>query len=193
MYKAQGDWNELAGNDDSNADLSLTLSITIQKGEDELLLRVLEMFWLAGYVFDSSVSAAEDDQRPSILQMNIEWLTVSKISVIEQLASPIKALVPVLQETHCTTADKLAIPIFSLAGSVLSRKHGLATFVHERLESSQIDQPPEQSETEWLCVDIAGYKIINICKLLPSRLTPITVLTFRHPRLYAGDSNAYIG
>jgi len=37
------------------------------------------------------------------------------------------------QETHCATAYKLAIPNFLLVGSVLSRKHGLATFVHEQL------------------------------------------------------------
>ena len=67
------------------------------------------MFRWAGYVFDSSVSAAEDDQRPCVLQMNIEWLTASKISVIEQLASHIKALVPVLQETHCSNSDKLVL------------------------------------------------------------------------------------
>jgi len=38
------------------------------------------------------------------------------------------------------TADKLVIPIFLLAGSVLSRNHGLATFVHERLKWSLLDQ-----------------------------------------------------
>ena len=56
------------------------------------------------------------------------------------------------------------IPNFSLAGSVLSRKHGLATFVHERLEWSLVDQSSEQSETEWLCVDVIGYKIIDVYK-----------------------------
>jgi len=55
------------------------------------------------------------------------------ISVIEQQAYN-KAFIIVLQETHCTTTDKPVIPNFSLAGSVLSRNHSLATFVHERLE-----------------------------------------------------------
>jgi len=49
-----------------------------------------------------------------------------------------KAFIIVIQETHCTTADKLVIPNFSLGVSVLSRNHGLATFVHERLEWSMI-------------------------------------------------------
>jgi len=93
-----------------------------------------------------SRNAAEDDSRPNILQLNSKGLTVDKISVIEQLAYKNKAFIIVLQETHCTTADKLVIPNFSLTGSVLSRKHGLATFVHERLEWSLIDPSPEQSD-----------------------------------------------
>ena len=107
-----------------------------------------------------SRNAAKDDPRPSIFQLNNEELTASKISVIEQLAYKNKVFIIVLQETYCTTADKLVIPNFSLAGSALSRTHGLATFVHERLEWSLVDQSPEQSETEWFCVNVAGYKII---------------------------------
>ena len=66
-----------------------------------------------------------------------ERLTADKISVIEQLSYKNKAFIIALQETHCTTADKLVIPNISIAGSVLSRKYSLATFVHERLEWSQ--------------------------------------------------------
>jgi len=76
---------------------------------------------------------ATDDLRPNILQLNTEGLTADKISVIGQLACKNKAFTIVLQETHCTTADKLVIPNFSLAGSILSRNHGFAAFVHERL------------------------------------------------------------
>ena len=107
---------------------------------------------------------AAEDLRPNILQLNTEGLTADKISVIEQLVYKNKASIIVLQETHCTTAEKLVIPNFSLAGSILSRNHCLATFVHERLELSPVDQSPEQSETEWLCVDVAGYKIVNVYK-----------------------------
>jgi len=127
---------------------------------------------------------AAEDQRPSILQLNTEGLTADKISVIEQLAYKNKAFIIVQQETHCTTADKLVIPNFSLSGSILSRNHGLATFVHERLEWSLVDRSPEQSETEWLSVDIAVYKIVNVYKPPRSRLTPTTIPTFPHPSLY---------
>jgi len=90
-----------------------------------------------------SRNAAEDNSRLNTLQLNTEGLTANKISVIEQLAYKNKAFIIVLQETHCTAADKLVIPDFSLAGSVLSRNQGLATFVHERLEWSLVDQSPE--------------------------------------------------
>jgi len=136
-----------------------------------------------------SRNAAEDDPRPSILQLNTRKLTANKICVIEQLAYKNKAFIIVLQETHCTNADNLVIPNFSLAGSVLSRNHGVDTFVHERLEWSLADQSPEQSETEWLCIDVAGYKIINVCKPPRSRFTPTAIPTFPHPSLYVGDFN----
>ena len=84
---------------------------------------------------------AEDDHiLPKMtLDLNTEGLTAEKVSVIEQLAYKNKVFIIVLQETHGTTAGKLVIPNFSLAGSVLRRKHGRATFVHERLEWSLVD------------------------------------------------------
>jgi len=57
------------------------------------------------------------------------------------------------------------------------------------LEWSLVDQSPKQSETEWLCVDVAGYKIVNVYKPPRSRLTPTTIATFPHPSLYVGDFN----
>jgi len=95
-----------------------------------------------------SRNTADDDRDPTYSSWHIEGLTANTISVVEQLAYKNKAFTTVLQETQCTTADKLLIPKFSLAGSVLSRKHGLATFVHEWLEGSLVDQSSEQSETE---------------------------------------------
>jgi len=46
---------------------------------------------------------------------------------------------------------------------------------------------PEQSETEWVCSYVAEFKIININKRPPSRLTSMTILAFQKPSLYAGD------
>jgi len=141
------------------------------------------------YSGHGSRNVAEGDPRPNIIQLNTEGLTDSdnKISVIEQLAYKNKAFIIILQEIHCITADKLVIPNFSLAGSVLSRNHGPATFVHERLEWSLVDQSPDPSETEYVCVDVAGYKIVNVYKPPRSRHTPTTILTFPHPSLYVGD------
>ena len=69
-------------------------------------------------------------QRPEVLQLNLEGLTASKMNVLHHLA---------VQETHCTCADKLTILGFALAGSSLSRKHGLATVVHDRLKRTFVD------------------------------------------------------
>ena len=94
----------------------------------------------------------------------------SKMNVLHHLAMQSEALVVLLQETHCTDAEKLVLPNYQLAGSSLSRKHGLATFVDERLRYMLLDQSPPKSEIEWLCVDVDGYKIINIYKPPPTRL-----------------------
>ena len=78
-------------------------------------------------------------RRPAVLQLNIEGLTASKINVLHHLALQYEALVILLQETHCTCADKLTIPGFVLTGSSLSRKHGHATFVHDRIKWTLVD------------------------------------------------------
>ena len=62
--------------------------------------------------------------RPTILQLNLEGLTASKMNVLHHLAMQSEALVILLQETHCTDAEKLVLPHYQLAGSSLSRKHG---------------------------------------------------------------------
>ena len=128
-------------------------------------------------------------QGPSILQLNIEGLAASKMNVLHHLATQLEAFVILLQETHCTSAEKLVLSNYQLAGFSLSRKHGLATFVHERLKWTLYDQSPTTSETEWLCVDVDGYKIVNIYKLPPTRLQVSDLPVFTHPCLYAGDFN----
>ena len=86
-------------------------------------------------------------RRPAVLQVNIEGITASKINVLHHLAVQYEQLVILVQEAHCTCADRLTIPGFALAGSSLSRKHGLATFVHDRLKWTLVDQSPTTSET----------------------------------------------
>ena len=120
-------------------------------------------------------------RRPTILQLNIEGLTASKMNVLHHLAMQSEALVILLQETHCTDAEKLVLPNYQLAGSSLSRKHGLATFVHERLRYTLLDQSPPTSEIEWLCVDVDGYKIVNVYKPPPTRLRTLDLPVYPHP------------
>ena len=124
-----------------------------------------------------------------MLQLNTEGLTANNISFIEQLASKNKAFIIVLQETHCTTADKL-----------VSDSQLFSSWVSPEQEPQSCHICPwavgmvtgrsvsEQSETEWLCVDVAGY-IINIYKPPRSRFTPTAIPTFPHPSMYVGDFN----
>ena len=84
-------------------------------------------------------------RRLTILQLNIEGLTASKINVLHYLAMQSEALAILLQETHCTDVEKLVLPNYQLAESSLSRKHGLATFVHERPRYTILDQSPPTS------------------------------------------------
>ena len=128
-------------------------------------------------------------QRPTIFQLNIEGLTASKMNVFYHLAMQAEALVILLQETHCTDAEKLVLPNYQLAGSSLSRKHGLATFIHERLRYTLLDQSPPTSEIEWLCVEVDNYKIVNFYKPPPTQLRTLDLPVFPHPCLYAGDFN----
>jgi len=72
---------------------------------------------------------------------------------------------------------------------VTNHYHGLATFVHEQLEWSLVDQSPEQSETEWFCVDVAGHKMVNVYKPPGEWLTPTTIPTFPHHSQYVSDFN----
>ena len=123
------------------------------------------------------------------MQLNSEGLTASKMNLRHHLAVQYEALVIFLQETHCTCADKLTILGFALAGSSLSRKHGLATYVYDRLKWTFVDQSPSTSDTEWLCVDVDGYRIVNVYKPPPTRLQASDLLVSPHPVLYAGDFN----
>ena len=80
------------------------------------------------------------------------------------------------------------LPGFALAGATISRKHGIATFVQEKLSWSLFGQSSNDSDIEGLCVDICGFKIIN--KILkPSQMTSTSIPMFSHLCLYAGDFN----
>ena len=100
-----------------------------------------------------------------------------------------EALVILLQKTHCTDAEKLVLPSYQLAGSSLSRKHGLATFVHERLRYTLLDQSLLTSEIECLCVDVYDYTIVNVYKTPSTRLRSLDLPVFPHACLHAGDFN----
>jgi len=136
-------------------------------------------------ILDASFSATV----PSVLQLNIEGLSAIKICIIEQLANRHKTLIILLQENLFTNVDRLMMPNFTLAGSTLSRKHGFATFVHNKLNWTFVDQFPDESTIEWLCINVDECKIVNIYKPPHSLLTPTAIPVFPYPCLYSGDFN----
>ena len=91
---------------------------------------------------DASKRIVNKFRRPAILQLNIEGLTASRISVLYHLAVQREALFILLQETQCASLQRLVLPDYQPAGFSLIRKHGLATFVHERLKWTLFDQSP---------------------------------------------------
>ena len=121
------------------------------------------------------------------MQLNIESFTATKMNVLHYLAAQYEALVILLQETHCTCADKLTIPGFALAGSSLNRKHGLALFVDDRLKWTFVDQLQQHrrlSGCAWTLIIIESSMSTNLhlrdfkCLISQFSLT-----------LYAGDFN----
>ena len=126
---------------------------------------------------------------PIILHLNVEGLSTNNICVISQLATTQKVPVIFLHEIHCTNAYQLVIPHFALAGWVSSRKHELATFVHEKLSWTLADQSEERSAIQWLCVDIDRCKIVNVYKPPTSHFSLTVIPMFSYLCLYAGDFN----
>ena len=136
-----------------------------------------------------SGNIANKFRRPTILQLNIEGLTATKMNVLHYLALQFETLVILLQETHCTDVEKLVLPSFQLTGSSLSKIHGLTTLVRKRLRYTLLDESSPTSEIEWLCVDIDRYKIVNVYKLPSTRLQSVDFPVFPHACLYASDFN----
>ena len=68
------------------------------------------------------------------------------------------AFLKIQREIDNDDAEKLVLPNYQLAGSSLSRKHGLVTFVYKRQRYMLLNQSPPTLEIEWLCVDVVAIK-----------------------------------
>ena len=61
-------------------------------------------------------------------------------------------------------------------------------YLNQQLLSLLVQSPPTL-ETEWLCVDVDDYKIVNVYKPPPTRLRSVDLPVFPQPCLFAGDFN----
>ena len=122
-----------------------------------------------------------------VLHRNLEGISATKICVVSQLATRNRVLIILQRETACTNSDQLVIPQFTSVGLVSSRKHGLATFVHEKLSWALNDRSQEGSAIDWLHVDDDGCRIVSVYKSSFSRLKTTAILMFAHPCVYDDD------
>ena len=91
--------------------------------------------------------------------------------------------------TPASLQTQLVNPHYALAGSTLSRKYSLATFVHESLSLIIVDKSQADADIKWVCIRISDYNIVNIYKLPHSHISLLSLPTFPCPSLHAGDFN----
>ena len=124
-----------------------------------------------------------------ILQLNVEGFTTAKKQVVEQLAHNNKVIAILLQETHCTNPDFLAIAGYELCAFTNSKHHGIATFVSQDATWSTVARSHSNSEIEWLAIRIDDMTIVNVYKPPPTRQTPTLLPSFGNQCIHAGDFN----
>ena len=125
----------------------------------------------------------------AVLQLNVEGLTTAKLDIIRHLADSHEVPAVLLQETHCGKADFLRLPGFHLAGSILSRQHGMATFVRSDLSWTATGQSPPGASLEWMSTRIQTTTVVNVYKPPPSVLSTSALPITPAPAIYAGDFN----
>lgn len=130
-----------------------------------------------------------ENQGLTVLQLNVKGLTIAKLEVIRHLAQFNEVAAVLLQETHCVSNDNLKLPGFSLAGSIHSKKHGMATFVGEGLIWSAISPSPPDCNIEWLATKIEDTSVVKVYKPPPTALTVTSLPNMTASTIYAGDFN----
>ena len=121
---------------------------------------------------------AKKFRRPTILQLNIEGLTESKMNVFYYLALQSEALVILLQKTHCTDAEMLVLS----TNWVFFKQEAWPCHVFPRATKVHAFGPISTDIGDRvLCVDVNAYKIVNVYKPPPTRLRSLDLPVFPHP------------
>ena len=110
--------------------------------------------------------------------------------------SYVSSLIPIrwlsfyyMRHTEQVTDDNLKLPGFLLAGYILSKHHGMATFVRTGITWSAIKRSPPYSNIEWLVTEVQETTIVNVDKPPQSELYPTSLPSVPAPAIYAGDFN----
>ena len=91
---------------------------------------------------------------------------------------------------HRTTDDNLKLPGFLLAVSILSKQHGMATFVRIGLTWSAVERSQPDSKHRMACHrgPRNNYRcMLNVYKPPPSELYTISLPSLPAPAICAGD------
>ena len=140
-----------------------------------------------GKILPFSGNIANKSRRPTVPQLNIKGPNTSKMNVFYYLALQFEALVILLQDTHCTNAEKLVLSGYQLAGSSVIRKHGLATFSTSNYGIrfwTNRHRHRRLSGCAWTLM-------VNVYKLPRMRLQSLDFPGFPHLCLYTGDFNCH--
>lgn len=126
----------------------------------------------------------------SIMQINVEGLSAAKREYLARLVRDQKIDVLLIQETHVTEDhfSRLKIDGLSTVNAVGHRRHGIASYVRQDLESQTTHM---ESGLFYTTMQVRDLIISNIYKPPSEVWTPSVLPVYPHPAIYAGDFNSH--
>ena len=125
-----------------------------------------------------------------LLQLNVEGLTRVKRDLIRHLADINHVNIILLQETHCTEEEKLAIEGYNIIDFIPSKHHGIASYTCDGVTAKPIQKSTDDSSIEWITIDVDVCTIVNIYKPPPSTATQRNLPSVTGPAIVCGDFNS---
>ncbi len=127
----------------------------------------------------------------NVLQLNIEGISAAKRDIVAKLAVTHKCDIILLQETHTTSDNQLAIAGYDTVSHQHHRQYGLATYARSDIHVDVLPTTGTSDQTQYQALLVEGVTIYNIYKP-PSTSWPNPPLpTCANPVLYCGDFNSH--
>ena len=126
----------------------------------------------------------------SALQLNVEGLSAAKREVRQKLATDLSPSVLLLQETHSTQDSQLPIPGYTVVSHQHHRQYGIATYVTNDLEASELCSSHADSPVYWNAIRIGDLVLVNVYKPPEVQWPNPPLPSFPCQTLYLGDFNS---